>query len=148
MNLRLETKRRPLGFDMTPMIDVVFLLLIFFLFTSQLSQVMRSPIDLPEETGDTAEHANPGTVVIDVTGDGAYLIEGQVRPMEDIVRLISLEQQHAEAIGQTLDLLIRADRKGPAVHINTLANRLASVGVRQWKLGTAVPRARSTRDGS
>ncbi len=148
MILRLETKRRPLGFDMTPMIDVVFLLLIFFLFTSQLSQVMRSPIDLPEEPGDEAEVASPGTIVIDVTGDGSYLIEGQVRPMEDIIRLVTLEQQHAETTGQTIDLLIRADRKGPALHINTLANRLASVGVRQWKLGTTVPRSRTTGDGS
>lgn len=144
MNLHAKTTRKPLGFDMTPMIDVVFLLLIFFLFTSQLSQVMRSPIDLPEEPGDKADAASPGTVIIDVTGDGSYLIEGQVRPMEDIVRLVSLEQQHAEASGKTLDLLIRADRKGPAVHINTLANRLASEGVRQWKLGTTVPRGRAT----
>ena len=139
MILKARTTRRPLGFDMTPMIDVVLQLIIFFLFTSQLSQVMRSPIDLPEEKGDEAELVTPGTIVIDVTGDGMYLVEGETRSLEDVVRLVSLEQQHAESTGMGLDLLIRADRKGPAAHINRLANRLASVGVRQWKLGTTVP---------
>lgn len=139
MNLRPQTRRRPLGFDMTPMIDVVLQLIIFFLFTSQLSQVMRSPIDLPEEKGDEAQAVSPGTIVIDVTGDGSYLVEGQARSLEDVVRLVSLEQQHAERSGEVLDLLIRADRKGPAAYINVLATRLAGVGVRQWKLGTSVP---------
>jgi biopolymer transport protein ExbD len=142
MNLRAQKKPRPRGFDMTPMIDVVLQLIIFFLFTSQLSQVMRSPVDLPEEAGDTQQAVNPGTVIVDVTGDGNYLVEGDVRTLEDVVRLVGLEQQHAESIGQPLDLLIRADRKGPAVHINVLATRLAAVGVRQWKLGTSVPGTR------
>lgn len=139
MILRPQTRRRPLGFDMTPMIDVVLQLIIFFLFTSQLSQVMRSPIDLPEEKGDEATAVSPGAVVIDVSGDGSYLMEGQPRTLEQVVRIVSLEQQHAESTGTTLDLLIRADRKGPAAHINRLATRLAGVGVRQWKLGTSVP---------
>jgi len=139
MILRPHPSRRPLGFDMTPMIDVVLQLIIFFLFTSQLSQVMRSPIDLPEEAGDKAQAVSPGTIVVDVTGTGVYLIEGEARSLEDVVRLVSLEQQHAEASGRVLDLLIRADRQGPAAHINILATRLASVGVRQWKLGTSVP---------
>lgn len=139
MILRTQPTRRPLGFDMTPMIDVVLQLIIFFLFTSQLSQVMRSPIDLPEEAGDKAQAVTPGTIIIDVTAAGMYLLEGQTRTLEDVIRVVSLEQQHAEASGQVVDLLIRADREGPAAHINILATRLASVGVRQWKLGTSVP---------
>ncbi len=139
MILRPQPTRRPLGFDMTPMIDVVLQLIIFFLFTSQLSQVMRSPIDLPEEAGDKAQAVTPGTIIIDVTAAGMYLLEGQSRTLEDVVRVVSLEQQHAGASGQVVDLLIRADREGPAAHINILATRLASVGVRQWKLGTSVP---------
>ncbi len=139
MILRPQPTRRPLGFDMTPMIDVVLQLIIFFLFTSQLSQVMRSPIDLPEEAGDKSQAVTPGTIIIDVTAAGMYLLEGQSRTLEDVVRVVALEQQHAEASGQVVDLLIRADREGPAAHINILATRLASVGVRQWKLGTSVP---------
>lgn len=124
---------------MTPMIDVVMQLIIFFLFTSQFSQVLRSPIDLPEEPGDTAAAAAPGEVVIDVSASGVYLIEGQARSLSDVVRLVRLENEAAKVGGEPLNLLIRADRTAPSLHINVLANALAAEGVRQWKLGTHVP---------
>lgn len=139
MILSPSKRDRPLGFDMTPMIDVVLQLIIFFLFTSQLSQVIRSPIDLPEEQGDEQQVVAPGGIVIDVSREGGYLVEGQPRSLEDVIRLVSLEQEHAKAVGQPLDLLVRADRACPAQHVNVLATRLAGVGVRQWRLGTTVP---------
>lgn len=139
MNLGRATRPRLVGFDMTPMIDVVLQLIIFFLFTSQLSQVIRSPLDLPEEPGDAQQVLASGGVVIDVARDGTYLIEGQARSLEQVVRLVALEQEHARASDQPLELLIRADRSGASLHINVLATRLAAIGVRQWKLGTTVP---------
>ena len=139
MIIRPRDTRRPFGFDMTPMIDVVLQLIIFFLFTSQLSQVARSPIDLPEEPGEAQKAASPGTIVIDVTFEGVYLIDGQERSLEDIARLVSLEQTAAETRGGSVDLLIRADRSAPAAHINALANRLSSAGIRRWNLGTNKP---------
>ncbi|MBK7404761.1 MAG: biopolymer transporter ExbD [Phycisphaerales bacterium] len=139
MILSPAKRERPYGFDMTPMIDVVLQLIIFFLFTSQLSQVIRSPIDLPEEKGDEQQLVAPGGVVIDVSGEGGYLVEGEPRSLEDVVRLVSLEQEHAKAVGQPLDLLVRADKACPAQFVNILAARLAAVGARQWRLGTSVP---------
>lgn len=134
-----RSSRSAFGFDMTPMIDVVLQLIIFFLFTSQLAQTARSPVDLPQEQGEDQRAANPDTLVIDVGPDGSFLIDGSARPLEDVVRLVSLENEAAKASGRSLDLLIRADRTAAAVHINTLANRLASAGVRRWSLGTTVP---------
>lgn len=135
------SSRRPraVGFDMTPMIDVVLQLIIFFLFTSQLSQVIRSPIDLPEQPGDALEAAAPGGVVIDIGADGAYLIEGRQRSLEEVVRIVRVEQEQARAEGQPLSLLVRADRGAAALHVNVLASRLAQAEIRQWKLGTTVP---------
>ncbi|MCH8037092.1 MAG: biopolymer transporter ExbD, partial [Proteobacteria bacterium] len=37
---------------MTPMIDVVFQLMIFFMYTAQFAQVTRTAIDLPDEAGE------------------------------------------------------------------------------------------------
>jgi biopolymer transport protein ExbD len=142
MILGRATRERAFGLDMTPMIDVVLQLIIFFLFTSQLSQVIRTPIDLPTERGDDLAAVGAGGVVIDVTGEGAYLVEGEARSLEDVVRLVALEQEHAKATGTPIDLLIRADRSAAALHVNVLANRLAGVGVRQWKLGTTLPAGR------
>jgi biopolymer transport protein ExbD len=138
MILRARQSRRPVAFDMTPMIDVVLQLIIFFLFTSQLSQTARSPIDLPEEAGEDSPE-RPGALVIDVTGQGGYVFEGETRTLEDLARLVGLEQRAAEAGGGRVELLIRADRSAPALYINRLADRLAGEGVRRWSLGTAQP---------
>ena len=51
--MRLSKHRRagvPL-MNMTPMIDVVFLLLIFFMTVSQVSQINRERLRLPKEKG-------------------------------------------------------------------------------------------------
>ena len=50
--MRFDARRRKsrlLPVDMTPMIDIVFQLLIFFLTTAQLAQFSRAEMDLPEE---------------------------------------------------------------------------------------------------
>ncbi len=139
MILSRRATKHDFSWDMTPMIDVVLQLIIFFLFTSSFSQVLRSPIDLPEQPGDTTPAMGSGTVVIDIDHQGQYLIEGEVRPIEQVVQLVKLEQTAAAAGGRSLELLIRPDRSIPAMYVNTLANQLASIGVRQWKLGTRVP---------
>lgn len=139
MILSRRATNKDFSWDMTPMIDVVLQLIIFFLFTSSFSQVLRSPIDLPEQPGDETPAIGSGTVVIDIDHEGHYLIEGEIRPIEQVVQLIKLEETAAAAGGRPLELLIRPDRAIPAMYVNTLANQLAQIGVRQWKLGTRVP---------
>ena len=52
MNFQREQSRTA-AFDLTPMIDVVLqLIIIFFMYTTQFAQVMRSELDLPQETGE------------------------------------------------------------------------------------------------
>ena len=66
--MRFDARRRKsrlLPVDMTPMIDIVFQLLIFFLTTAQLAQFSRAEMDLPEEAGEqveTAEGRNSGSL--------------------------------------------------------------------------------------
>ncbi|HZW10653.1 MAG TPA: biopolymer transporter ExbD [Phycisphaerales bacterium] len=138
MNFLRQSRRTTTGFDMTPMIDVALQLIIFFLFTSQLSHAMRSPMDLPQERGDPGQADGPEQMVVDLTVAGTLLVEGQERSLDEVVAIVAAEQQRAVAAGGALDLLIRADRSCPAAHLNRLAASLADAGVRTWKLGTAV----------
>ena len=58
MNFSSRNKpERLLPVDMTPMIDIVFQLLIFFLTTAQLAQFSRAEMDLPQEAGEETEAA-------------------------------------------------------------------------------------------
>lgn len=62
------------GPDMTPMIDMVFLLLIFFLLTSIVLRPALE-VDLPES--ETADSEEPLGLTITVREDGAVLFEGR-----------------------------------------------------------------------
>ncbi len=76
MNFR-KTKRRPdLTLDLMPLIDVVFLLLIFFLITTSFTQEQQRkiPINLPQ--GVTGTEVGEGTkVILFVTENGEIELE-------------------------------------------------------------------------
>ena len=63
--------------DMTPMIDVVFLLLIFFLTTAQMAQMASSPVTLPEEAGNADESAGSAGMVVNVDAMGVITVLDQ-----------------------------------------------------------------------
>lgn len=146
------TKRRPRAtfdhFDLTPMIDVVMQLIIFFMFSSQFAQVLRSPIDLPEEPGEREQAAaDEGTLMIDVQADGSLIVGGEPITRQKLIEMIGAEI--AEAGGQPggVRVLVRADRAAPARHINALAADLSRLGVRGWRLGTSRPPAPGAAGG-
>lgn len=61
--------------DMAPLIDMVFLLLIFFMVTT--SFVKESGIDVQRSTAATAEVKERGSIMIGVSGDGEVWMEGK-----------------------------------------------------------------------
>ena len=125
-------------FDMTPMIDVVLQLIIFFMYTSQFAQRARTPIDMPVEIGDESD-ANPATVAIDLDADGKMFIEGEQVTLEEIDRILLIEIKKEGGDASRVGVLIRADRTLASLHVNILGNRLADLGLRGWQLGTNVP---------
>lgn len=137
MNFR-PTKKRSVRsfFDMTPMIDVVFQLIIFFMFTSQFSQMSRMRMDLPREKGEIEEPL-PATIVLDVMADGSVYLDATPAGPERLDRVVAIELENAKREQRPFQVLIRADRVCPASHINALADRLRGVGVDRWKLATA-----------
>jgi biopolymer transport protein ExbD len=137
MNLRRPRKRRAFIFDMTPMIDVVLQLIIFFMYTSQFTRMTRTPLELPAEVGETGEGTGQTSIVVDVTREGGLIVEGQTVDAARLISMVRVEIDKAGGDGSKVDLLIRADRLCPSGHINRLAEELTRHGLRTWKLGTA-----------
>lgn len=127
-------------FDMTSMIDVVLQLIIFFMYTSQFSQVMRSPIDLPKQAGDEMELVDPTAIIVDVQNDGSLIVERSVIDLPKLALMVRVEIDRLDGDASRVDLLIRADQACQAGHINNIAEQLAGMGVRNWQLGTAATR--------
>jgi len=108
MNLR-KFRREEMSVNLTPLIDVVFLLLIFFMVTTTFREESEIEIDLPQASNQPVEQVgNPLEVVID--RDGRFYIDQKL------------------VINTQLDTLKRAlrkakgDRKNPSVIISADAN--------------------------
>ena len=122
------------GFDMTPMIDVVMLLIIFFLVTSQFSQSIRTPLELPRQEGQKLEDQdNSGDIVVDLLANGSIRLEGEELSMDSFIAMVSTELLHGDP---NMEVLIRPDRAGPALHLNKLCALLSEAGVRAYRIAT------------
>lgn len=135
MSRRLGTSGHMLSVDLTPMIDVVFQLIIFFMFTSQFGEIRRSEIDLPREQGEEEPIPQQPAMIIDLTADGQYLFESKPTSLLEIERIAASGLASASD-ANPFDVLVRPDRNAPAVHLDRLLLRLSNVGVQRWKLAT------------
>ncbi len=144
-----QDKSRPrlLNGDMTSMVDLVFLLIIFFLTTSTFIEKTRARVDLPEEEGEELQEVTKSSVIINITRNGTYVVAGEYLSLDEILSRVDAELASVGGEADRLDLLIRADRDASLVHLNDLAERLIERNVRSWKLGTAVPRGSSPGGG-
>lgn len=109
MNFR-DTRRRKRTdptIELTPLIDVVFLLLIFFLITTTFVRPDESQLALNLPSASAGESVTPGErIVIFVASDGSLQIEEElVRPAEVEDRLKSL---YAKSPG--VQLLVKGDK--------------------------------------
>lgn len=59
-------------FSMSSLTDIIFLLLIFFMLTSNFVRIQ--PFDLPESDSKTVA---PVSIVVSITNDGAYMVDDQ-----------------------------------------------------------------------
>ncbi len=121
--------------NMTPMIDVVLLVIIFFLYTARFAEVSRTSVDLPDEPGVEDTTSDPDALMIDVRADGVFLVSGRARSLE---RVIEIVEEQADRVGgpENLRVLLRADQGTAAGPVNELARRLTNMGVRQWSHAT------------
>ena len=125
------------SFDLTPMIDVVLLLIIFFMLTAQFAKTLKTAVDLPQESGVGQADQNVAAVVVDLTKEGELRLAAEPIGLDAFLQVIAADLKRAKAGGQPFDLTVRVDRACPAVHLNGLAGALTQLGVRNWKLATA-----------
>lgn len=121
--------------DLTPMIDVVFQLIIFFMFTSQFGELRRTEVDLPREQGEEEPSKVQAAMIIDITIEGVFRFESKETSLLEIERIAAAGIVNQGESG-VFDVLIRPDRNAPVAHLDRLLLRLSNVGVQKWKLAT------------
>lgn len=95
------------GINLTPLIDVVFLLLIFFMVTTTFTKETRLLITLPEANGEPAEETAQ-TLELLVNAEGNYAVNGQNLINREI-KTIMAALQDASGGNVEMPLIITAD---------------------------------------
>ncbi len=128
-------RHRTVGFNMTPMIDVVFLLIIFFLVSSHLAQrENRIEVSLPDAASGQRDVPTPNPrLTLTVQADGKIWLSGKPT---DLKQLDSYLEARREQLGDDLEVRIRCDRTVP---YRTVEPLLASAARAQiWNVIFAV----------
>jgi biopolymer transport protein ExbD len=128
--------------DMTPMIDIVFLLLIFFLTTAQLARESRAELDLPEERGEQRNEVERAGLIINVLANGDLMQGDRIITVEELEELAVRQVVGArDEQGRSVRPLVRADRNAPAERLNEVFNALRRAGTGSARLATSAPRS-------
>lgn len=133
MNLQPE-EREELEINLTPLIDVVFLLLIFFMVSTTFERPALLRIDLPEAT--TAEtEVLPELVEFVVTDDGRLFVDDQ--ELVDL-RQATVQAALAERFRQAPDavLVVRADAGAAHGLVVRVLDSAAAEGIRRVSIAT------------
>lgn len=138
MSRGTSTPRHMIDLDMTPMIDVVMLLIIFFMLTSRFGDLRRTEIDLPRQPGEREASRREPALIIDLRGDGRTLVDSREVSITELERLARVGLAGA-TVSEPFEVLIRPDRNAPARHLDAVLSRLAATGVSTWRLGTTEP---------
>lgn len=126
--------------EITPMIDVVFLLIIFFMTTAQFVQMTRAEVDLPIEKGEQEDVADEAGLLINVLVNGEYVVNAETLQLPDVMMVVrrSIAEKTEDPTG--FKLMIRADRNADSAALNDLVEALQDEGVGLARLATEVPR--------
>lgn len=121
--------------NISSLVDIMFILIIFFLATTTFRQEERdAAVNLPETSGTDTLSASTDVIVVNVRKSGDYLLGSQV------IDIDKLAQQIQAAVTDNVNqkVLIRGDQQ--ALHGNVAAAVLACrrVGVKKANIGYMV----------
>ena len=132
----------PVNFNMAPMIDMVFQLLIFFMVESHFSTMQNVDLQIP-----TAEHAvvpkeRPDRLVINIQKDGTMFCGNELTPtVDDLKSRVAREiaERKQLNLGEELKIYLRADKDTPHVHVRKVMNAMGELGIPDFIFGAFKP---------
>ncbi len=125
------------GVNLTPLIDVVFLLLIFFMVSTTFTKESRLNLELPSAEGEAAPQDAKGLEVV-IDAQGHYRLNEKSVLDHSVEGLMAAMQEIA---GQETDLpvIITADAKSPHQSVITAMDAAGRLGFAKLSLTTQNP---------
>ena len=136
MRLTKHRRRTTAGINMTPMIDIVFLLIIFFMTVSQVSEINKERLELPKLKGSEDQKRTSLTVNIDQGGD--VIVSGNRITTGELLTFVSLELAMVGDDPSRLTVVIRADERGKSQPVNEIVTALSRIQIKKVRIAVEV----------
>ena len=120
--------------DITPLIDVVFILLLFFMVTTSFDRDTNLLINLPAANGQSVTEA-PFQIDIQIDSSGTYAINGNTLPDTAVETVISSIEVLA-AGDTTIPVTISADASTTHQSVVTVLDAVARLGFSRINIAT------------
>jgi biopolymer transport protein ExbD len=116
--------------SMAPLIDMVFLLLIFFVVTTTFTK--ETGIKVDKARASTSQSLNKNLMIISMDRSGRYWYDGSVRPLDEIVRLALENSKRSD----DLNIVIVPDRHAEIEPLIEIMDKLRARNINRFSLGT------------
>jgi biopolymer transport protein ExbD len=133
LKLRQKQRQDP-DISLTPLIDVVFLLLIFFMVSTSFTRESEINIDLPESTAQTIE-SEQTPVDLTIDSQGRFFINGKKvinTQLNTLVKALKLVIKKPEDVA----LIVSADGQTPHQAVVTAMDAARLLGVTRLSIAT------------
>ncbi len=132
-----NTKKKDITVNITPLIDVVFLLLIFFMVSTSFTRETQIEIELPKASGEQLEIA-PEVVEISIDVEGNFYVNKKplINSQIETLRKAILKLSDGDT---TLPLIISADAKAPYQSVVVAMDAAGQEGFTNLQMATRRP---------
>lgn len=119
--------------NMTPMVDVVFQLILFFLLGTKFTEMERKiGIEIPRVTEAQSLPAAPARQIVNVHGDGSVTLDGALVTLEELAARLAAQRKESSDLG----VLVRGAAAGQFQRIAEVLVACKQAGIQE--LGIAV----------
>jgi biopolymer transport protein ExbD len=140
MNFRKQHSIEPTPMQLAPLVDVLFLLVIFFAVTSHFAkneQVLDISVPAADE-GKEKESRNVGEIIINIKTDGAIIVNGQQLTEDELL----VKLKNIAAIFKDQAVILRGDEVADYQHVIRVLNTCQKAGI--WNIAFATRRPEPT----
>lgn len=134
MKLSLRTRTQP-EVNLTSLIDVVLLLLIFFMVSTSFVKQSQINISLPQAESSTIVEAPPEQIDIMITASGTYLVNGR-ELINNRPETIRNALQKVSDGNNNMPMTISADANAKHQHVVTAMDVAGRLGFTQISIAT------------
>jgi biopolymer transport protein ExbD len=131
-------RKQEVSVNLTPLIDVVFLLLIFFMVSTSFNRETQIKLELPEASGDPLE-TPPELIEISVDSEGRYFVNAKPvinTQVETLIKAINIIGKG----NKELPVVISADANAPYQSVVTAMDASRKSGYFNFTMATRKPK--------